>query len=142
MRVKFCARCPYTPQDLTHHYDPEAALHACAKCDGEQAMLTNHYPRETRRRRKCSTVLNMFGMTQRSAVPSVTESLVSSATTPGELPSVQRSVLIASTFAASPTADGFKPSDNSCSRNDAAETTSARCRLLSSSHPIPCSALP
>ena len=66
MRVKPCARCPYTPQDLTGHYDPDAALHVCAKCDGEQAMLTNHYPRETRRRRKCSTDLNIFGMTQRS----------------------------------------------------------------------------
>ena len=95
MRVKPCARCPYTPQDLTGHYDPDAALHVCAKCDGEQAMLTNHYPRETRRRRKCSTDLNIFGMTQRSAAPSVTESSVSSATTPGEPPSVQRSALIA-----------------------------------------------
>ena len=46
MRVKLCRRCPYTPRDLADHYDPEAALHVCAKCDGEQAMLTNHYPRE------------------------------------------------------------------------------------------------
>src|SRR5437764_981220 len=60
MRVKPCARCPYMPQDLTGHYDPDAALHVCAKCDGEQAMLTNHYPRETRRRRKCSTDPNIF----------------------------------------------------------------------------------
>ncbi len=95
MRVKPCARCPYTPQDLTGHYDPEAALHVCAKCDGEQAMLTNHYPRETRRRRKWTTVTNIIGMAQRSAAPSVTEGSVSSATTPGELPSVQRSALIA-----------------------------------------------
>jgi hypothetical protein len=35
MRVKLCTRCPYTPQDLTGHYDPEAALHLGAKCDGE-----------------------------------------------------------------------------------------------------------
>src|SRR6478672_9430623 len=107
MRVKPCARCPYTPQDLTGHYDPEAALHVCAKCDGEQAMLTNHYPREARRRRKCSTVPNMFGMTRRSAVPSVTEGLVSSATTPGELPSVQRSAPIALRPAGTATADGY-----------------------------------
>jgi hypothetical protein len=122
MRVKPCARCPYTPQDLTGHYDPEAALHVCAKCDGEQAMLTNHYPRETRRRRKCSTVPNIFGMAQRSVAPSVTESLVSSATTPGEVPSVQRSALIASRLAGTMTADGyagFKPPDNSCSENHA-----------------------
>ncbi len=56
MRVKLCRRCPYTPRDLADHYDPEAALHVCAKCDGEQAMLTNHYPREVHRRRKCATV--------------------------------------------------------------------------------------
>ena len=95
MRVKPCSRCPYTPQDLTGHYDPEAALHVCAKCDGEQAMLTNHYPRETRRRRKWATVPNIFSNAQRSAVPSVTESSVLSATTPGERPSVQESALIA-----------------------------------------------
>ena len=120
MRVKPCARCPYTPQDLTGHYDPDAALHVCAKCDGEQAMLTNHYPRETRRRRKCSTDPNIFGMTQRSAAPSVTESLVSSATTPGVLPSVQSNALIASRPAARLTADGyagFKQPDNSRSEN-------------------------
>jgi hypothetical protein len=95
MRVKPCARCPYTPQDLTGHYDPEAALHVCAKCDGEQVTLANHYPRETRRRRKWATVPNIFNIAQRSAAPSVTESSVSPATTHGEPPSVQRSALIA-----------------------------------------------
>jgi hypothetical protein len=107
MRVKLCARCPYTPQDLTGHYDPEAALHACAKCDGEQGMLTNHYPREAHRRRTCPTVPNIFGMAQRGAAPSVTESLVSSGTTPGELPSVQRSAPIASRPARTATAGGY-----------------------------------
>jgi hypothetical protein len=122
MRVKLCARCPYTPQDLTGHYDPEAALHVCAKCDGEQGMFTNHYPREAHRRRKCATVPNIFGMAQPSVAPSVTESLVSSGTTPGELPSVQRSALIASGPARRATADGyadFKSPDNSCSENHA-----------------------
>jgi len=95
MRVKLCARCPYTPRDLTVHYDPEAALHACAKCDGEQRVLTKHFPRESHRRRKCSTLPNTLGMAQRSAAPSVTDNLVSSATTPGERPSVQRNALIA-----------------------------------------------
>jgi hypothetical protein len=46
MRVKLCARCPYQPRDLEDHCDPEAALHVCAKCDGEQVMLTNHDPRD------------------------------------------------------------------------------------------------
>jgi hypothetical protein len=122
MRVKLCARCPYTPRDLAGHYDPEAALHVCAKCDGEQGMLTNHYPREAHRRRKCATVPNVFGTTQRSVAPYVTESLVSSGTTPGELPSVQRNALIASGPARRATADGyadFKPPDNSCSENHA-----------------------
>ena len=122
MRVKLCARCPYTPQDLTGHYDPEAALHLCAKCDGEQGMLTNHYPREAHRRRKWATVPNIFGMAQRSAAPSVTENSVSSATTPGEPPSVQRSAPIASRPARSATADGyadFEPPDNSCGETHA-----------------------
>src|ERR1700757_5214967 len=107
MRVKLCARCPYTPQDLSGHYDPEAALHACAKCDHQNAVVTKHYPREAERRRRCSTVPSIFGTAQRSAAPSVRESLVSSATTPVELPSVQRSALIASGPARRPTADGY-----------------------------------
>jgi hypothetical protein len=92
---------------LTGHYDPEAALHVCAKCDGEQGMITNDYPREAHRRRTCATDPNIFGMAQQSAAPSVTESLVSSGTTPGELPSVQRSALIASRPARRATADGY-----------------------------------
>jgi hypothetical protein len=107
MRVKLCARCPYTPQDLAGHYDPEAELHACARCDGSQAVVTRHYPREAERRRRCSTVPNIFGTAQRSAAPSVTESLVSSATTQVELRSVQRNALIASRPARRATADGY-----------------------------------
>jgi hypothetical protein len=107
MRVKLCARCPYTPRDLTGHYDPEATLHVCAKCDGEQGVRTQHYPRKAHRRRKCLTVPNTFSIAQRSAAPSVMESLVSSGTTPGELPSVQRSALIASRPASRTTADGY-----------------------------------
>jgi hypothetical protein len=45
MRVKLCARCPYTPRELAGHYDPEATLHVCAKCDGEQEVLTKRCPR-------------------------------------------------------------------------------------------------
>ena len=122
MRVKLCARCPYTPRDLAGHYDPEAVLHVCAKCDGEQGMSTNHYPRETYRRRKCATVPNTFGTTRPSGVPSVTENLVLSGTTPGELRSVQRSALIDSRPARKPTADGYadlRPPDHSRSENNA-----------------------
>jgi hypothetical protein len=108
MRVKLCARCPYTPRDLAGHYDPEATLHVCAKCDGEQGVLTKRRPaREAGRRRECSTVHNIFGMAQRNGAPSVTESLVSSGTTRGEFLSVQRSALIASRPARRATADGY-----------------------------------
>jgi hypothetical protein len=106
MRVKLCARCPYQPRDLEDHYDPEAALHVCAKCDGEQAMLTNHYPRDAYMRRQCATISNVFETAQRSVARSVTETLVSSGTTPGERPSVQRSASIASRRARMATADG------------------------------------
>jgi hypothetical protein len=107
---------------LAGHYDPEAAFHVCARCDGEQGMTTNHYPRQTYRRRKCATVPNISGTTQQSAAPSVTESLVSSGTTPGELRSVQRNALIASRPAKRAIADGcadFEPPDHSCSENHA-----------------------
>jgi hypothetical protein len=137
MRVKLCARCPYTPQDLAGHYDPEAALHACARCDGEQAVITNHYPREAHRRRKCATVLNIFGMAQRTAAPSATESLVSSGTTPGELPPVQRSALITSRAARRATADGyadFNRPDNSCSENHRQISRRSRFRNKEAAH--------
>jgi hypothetical protein len=68
----------------------------CARC-----------PRKAHRRRKCSTVPNIFGMAQRSVAPSVTESLVSSGTTVGEPSSVQRSALLASRPAKRATADGY-----------------------------------
>jgi len=110
MRVKLCARCPYTPQDLAGHHDPDAALHACAKCDGEQVVLTKHHPIGGYRRRKCSTVPNILGIAQRHAVPSVAESLVSSGTIPGELPSVHETAVIASSHAKRATADGYAAS--------------------------------
>src|SRR3981189_3134389 len=109
-----CARRAYTPKHLAAHYDPEPALHASGKCEVEQGMLPNHYRREAHRRGQCAIVLNICGMTQPSAAPSVTESLVSSGTTPGELPSVQRSAPIASRPARRATADGyvgFEPPD-------------------------------
>jgi hypothetical protein len=42
MQVKVCAECPYTPDDLSTHYDANAALHACAECDRfrQQARAT------------------------------------------------------------------------------------------------------
>jgi hypothetical protein len=122
MRVKLCAQCPYTPRDLAGHYDPEGTLHVCAKCDGQQEASTNHYPREAHRRQKCATVPNIFATAQPSVARSVTESLVSSGTIPGELPSVQRSAPSASRPAGKATADGyagFTPPDGSCGERHA-----------------------
>jgi len=49
MRVKLCARCPYTPRDLADRYDSQAALHLCATCDIECDL------RYASRRRTCQT---------------------------------------------------------------------------------------
>jgi hypothetical protein len=106
MRVKLCARCPYTPRDLANHYDPDAGLHACAKCDGKYDMSDRHYPRVAQRRQRCATIHNIVEMAQRNAAPPVMESLVSSGTTAGELPSVRRLALVASRPARSATVDG------------------------------------
>lgn len=86
MRVKLCARCPYTPRDLEGHHDPEAAVHLCGSCDGEKGIIKMHYPREDHRRRKCSMIPNTFGMAQPIAVQCEAESSVSSVTIPGERP--------------------------------------------------------
>ena len=104
MRVKLCARCPYTPQDLASHYDPQAALHACAMCDREQDVIVKHYPREPYRRRRCSIVPT--GMTQRSVARSAMENLVLSGTTHAEPPSVQEGALITSKRVGTATVDG------------------------------------
>ena len=122
------------PYELVFKFATEGRWHDCA--DRSQSigdtmvqwiclqigchLCLVHYPRETRRRRKCAAVPSIFGMAQRSAAPFVTESLVSSATTPGEPPSVQGSALIASRPAGRLTADGyagFKPPDNGCSES-------------------------
>lgn len=86
MRVRLCAECPCAPRDLAGHYDPDAVLHACAKCDGEQEVPAGHYPRETMRSRKCVTfpqifvpnvlIPNVCGTARPGVAPSVTESLV------------------------------------------------------------------
>jgi hypothetical protein len=131
MRVKLCSRCPYTPRDLAGHYDPEGILHACAKCDGQQAS-TNHYPREAQRRQQCATVPNINVTAQPSVARSATEGLASSATTLGKPPSVQGSALTASRRAGTATADGcvgFKPPpENRCVERHAADFRSLEFR--------------
>jgi hypothetical protein len=107
MRVRLYARCPYTPRDLAGHYDSEGELYACAKCDGGQKVSTNHCPRKTGRRQECATALNILGRSPPSVALSATESLVSSATTPGEPPSAQKSALAASWPVKRTTTDGY-----------------------------------
>jgi hypothetical protein len=131
MRVKLCTRCPYLPCDLTGHYDPEGALHLCAKCDDQREATTKYYPRKAHWRQKCATFPNIVGTAQRSVARSVTESSVSSGTTPGEPPSVQRSVPIASRPVERTTANGyldFRPPDNGCSEHHAAVSRSSEFR--------------
>jgi hypothetical protein len=107
MRVKLCTRCPYTPRDLEAHYDPVAANHACARCDGEQDRDKLYYPRDTYRRRKCSIVPSILSIPRRSAAPSVAASSVSSGTTPGDRSSVRRGAPSASSFTGNATANGL-----------------------------------
>jgi hypothetical protein len=137
MRVKLCARCPYLPCDLAGHYDPKAVLHLCAKCDGEQQASSRHDSRKIHRRQKCATVLNIIATAQRSVAQSVTESLVSSGTTPGEPRSARRSAMIASRPDRRVTADGYagsKPPDDCCGTNHAAISRSSVFRNREAAH--------
>jgi hypothetical protein len=123
MRVKLCARCPYLPCDLAGHYDPEAVLHLCTKCDGEHWTSTKYDPLKAYRRQKCATVPNIVVTAQPSIARSVTEGLALFGTTPGEPPSVQRNAPIASRTDRRATAGGcvgFRPlPDNGCGRHQA-----------------------
>ena len=107
LRVKLCARCPYTPRDLADHYDPEASLHVCAKCDSGQAASTTPNPLRTNRRKPCVAVLNVFGTAQPIVARSVRESSDSSGTIPGEPLSVRKSAPTASGSVERTTAAGY-----------------------------------
>ena len=80
MRVRVCNRCPYTPRDLAGHYDAEAVLYACAKCD---AISDIHSSCEPDRRRQWSTTFPSISTIPPSAAPSATDDLALSAITPG-----------------------------------------------------------
>jgi hypothetical protein len=127
MRVKLCARCPYTPRDLSGHYDPKAVLHLCAKCDGEQVASTNHYPRKTHRRQECATVFNIDAIAQPSVARFVREGLASSDITPGKPPSAPGNAPTDSRLVERTTADFyhvFRP-PNGCGDNPAAISRSS-----------------
>jgi hypothetical protein len=107
MRVKLCSRCPYSPLDLAGYYDPAGLLHVCAKCDGEQAVSINYYPRRAHRRQQRVTAHNIPGMARPRVARFATEGLVSYRTIPGEPPSAQRSAPTASRHARKLIADGY-----------------------------------
>lgn len=76
MRVKLCARCPYSPQDLADYYDASSSFHLCVRCDGKAvAELTIFIA--TNGEVKCATATNALN-TERKPRPalSAAESLV------------------------------------------------------------------
>ena len=109
MKVKLCTRCPYTASDLDDHYDSEALVHACARCDGEKDKAKPYYPLEPHRRRKCSIVPKPFETPRRSAVPCAVGNSVLSGIIPGDRPSARRNASNASGFAENITTDGCEP---------------------------------
>jgi hypothetical protein len=126
MRVKLCTRCPYTPRDLSRHYDPKAVVHLCVKCDTGQVASTDHYPRKTHRRQECATIFNIDATAQPIVARSVRDGLASSGTTPGERPSAPESAPTVSEFVGRTTAD-FYPATrlpNSCGDDPAAISAS------------------
>ena len=128
MRVKLCGRCPYTPRDLADHYDPDAVLYACAKCDGEPWILNPYDPTEVQRRRQCTTTFETISMILPSVAPSATDGLDLSATTPGEPRSVQRSAWIASRPAERAITDGcvdFALPDDGCGVREISASTAS-----------------
>lgn len=74
MRVKLCARCPYSPRDVADHYDPASALHLCERCDRNAAIPK--ICRKVHGRERCAIAPDAFSAAQRTAAPSVAESLV------------------------------------------------------------------
>lgn len=122
MRVKLCARCPYEPRDLAGHYDPEAILHLCANCDGEQKAGSNEYPRKAARRQRCATIPSIPVSAQPSVARSATESLASSGAIPGGPPSARRSASTALPPVRRVIADGyvgFRLPDSDCGEHHA-----------------------
>ena len=103
MRVKLCNRCPYTPHDLAGHYDPDAVLYACAKCD---SIFDPHVLREAYRRRQWSITHPTISMIPPGAARFAKDDLASSATIPGEPLCAPRSASIASRPDARATRDG------------------------------------
>ena len=97
---------------LSHQSQP-----SYTHCQSEERIADDNMsmisvPRRQHRRQQCAIAPNVLGTAQPSVVRSVTESLVSSGTTPGGLHSVRRSAPTASRPVGRTTADGcvdFEP---------------------------------
>jgi hypothetical protein len=58
MRVKLCARCPYTPRDLADYYDANSGSHLCFRCDSKSAPAGLAILVTANRESKCATANN------------------------------------------------------------------------------------
>lgn len=77
MRVKLCARCPYSPLDLADLYDAGSSSHLCVRCDGKAAAAELTILMATNGEAKCATATNALNTaSQARPAPSAAESLV------------------------------------------------------------------
>ena len=76
MRVKLCARCPYTPRDLADYYDANSSSHLCFRCDSKSAPAELAILVTANQKSKCAPAENILNAAaqQRPAL-SVAESL-------------------------------------------------------------------
>jgi hypothetical protein len=112
MRVKLCARCPYTPRDLADQYDADAALYLCPACDLE------HDRRKSQRRRTCpTTTTNTTGTAEQHAAPFAKEGSASFAIIAAAPPCVPENASSISRAGVRTTAAGYgdfaRPEDDS-----------------------------
>lgn len=76
MRVKLCARCPYSPQDLADYYDESSSFHLCIRCDGRTAPKELTILTTTDGESQCAIAKNALNaMAQATPALSVADSL-------------------------------------------------------------------
>ncbi len=102
MRVKLCARCPYTPRDLADQYDVGAAQYLCPACDLE------HDRRRSLRRGTCQTTpTSTTGNTELRAALFASEGSASFAITAAVRPCVPENASSISPVGGRTTAAGY-----------------------------------
>jgi hypothetical protein len=76
MRVKLCARCPYSPRDLADYYDANSSSHLCFRCDSKRAPAELALLVTANGESKCATADNILNAAaQQRFTLSVAESL-------------------------------------------------------------------